>query len=51
MTDASGAIVAGPALDTWFTAHQGDQLPGGGKSTPEREVALIARPSGALTAP
>jgi hypothetical protein len=22
MTDASSAIVAGPALDTWFTAHQ-----------------------------
>jgi hypothetical protein len=51
MTDASGAIVAGPALDTWFTAHQGDQLPGGGSSTLAREAALIARPSGALSAP
>ena len=49
MTDASGAIVAGPALDTWFTAHQGDQLPGG-SSTLASEVALIAGPGGALNA-
>jgi hypothetical protein len=51
MTDASGATVAGPALDAWFTAHQGDQLPGGGKSTLASEVALIAGPSGALNTP
>lgn len=50
MTDTSGAIVAGPALDAWFTAHQGDQLPGGGNSTLASEVALIAGPSGALNA-
>lgn len=50
MTDASGAIVAGPALDNWFTAHQGDQLPGGGTSTLVSEVTLIAGPSGPLNA-
>lgn len=51
MTDASGAIVAGPALDAWFAAHQGDQLPGGGSSTLASEVALIAGPRSALNAP
>ena len=51
MADASGAIVAGPALDTWFTTHQGDRLPGGGTSTLASEEALIAGPSGALNAP
>ena len=51
MTDAFGAIVAGPALDTWFAAHQGDQLPGGGSPALASEAALIARPGGPLSAP
>ena len=49
MTDGSGAVVAGPAVDSWFTAHQNDQLPGGGTMTLANEAALIMGPNGGLS--